>query len=108
MRLYGFSGLGRFAVWRQSFYAGALVLTKSRIYGNSHCSVVLDIPLADEPMRKIEVSVDEEGRLDVTFEASDFIPAKGWIRLRFKTPQAHLFLDALQPFLKQPEKTQSA
>lgn len=103
MTLHGFSGMGRFASCRKSFFAGALVLTKTRFYGNAHLNVILNIPLQDPHIRKIDVSAEAGECLDIHFEAPDFIPAKGQVHLRFKTPQARQFLEALQPFLAPPD-----
>ena len=99
MTLRGFSGMGRSASWRMKPFAASLVLTKSRIYANSHFSVVLDIPLSDGHMHRIDVTATDRGRLEIAFNAADFLPAKGRIGLRFHTPQARAFLAALQPFL---------
>jgi hypothetical protein len=107
MTLYKFRGMGSYASWRKSLFPGALVLTKSRLFGNSFSRVVLNIPLSDEHIRKIAVSVNKKGHLDIVFSASDFMPATGKIRLTFKTPQAGLFLDALQPFLKPPDSPEA-
>lgn len=101
MTFINFRGMGRLALWRKTFFAGALVLTKSRVYANSFFNVIMDIQLADDHMKKISVVLDEaRGRLEVTFDAADFIPATGHIRLGFKCSQSRQFFDALQPFLK--------
>ena len=96
MTLRNFSGMGQYASRRWTAFTAALVLTKSRLYGNSFFREVIDIPLKDEHLRKIVVNVDEKGRLNIAFEASDFMPATGHVQLRFKTSQAQSFLDALQ------------
>lgn len=101
---YHFRGPGRFSTWRKECYAGALVLTKTRIYANSHRSVVLDLPLTEAWIQKIAISGDHK-KLDITFDASDFLAAKGRLRLRFKTPQGQRFLEALQPLLEASGRT---
>jgi hypothetical protein len=103
MTLVGFSGMGRCSSWRIRPFAGALVLTKTRLYANSHMRVVVDIPLADSHMHCLEVSANDRGRLEIDFNAADFIPAKGKIRLRFHTPQAQAYLQELTPFLGLPD-----
>ncbi len=80
-------------VWLRS----CIVLTKKRFFATAYTKLAIDVPLADERFRKMEFTVEDDGRLLVTFDASLFQPTwSGTLEYRFVTGHASQFATAIQ------------
>ena len=92
-----FRAPGQYSNWRRQWYTASLALTEVRLLGRRHSQTIIDVPLADERIRRMQFSVEEGETLLVAFDAALFhADWSGKIEYRFRTPQAQLFLDKLR------------
>ncbi len=78
-----------------------VVLTGKRLLAFKGSSPIIDVPLTDERLRRMEFSVEGEKTLLVAFDANLFQPDwSGAIEYRFKTANAREFLQKLSEMTK--------
>lgn len=91
-----FRGPGQFKLWAKKGMIGWLVLTKKQLcmYGNVG---VLNINIPREQFAKVTATVENLSHLQIKIEIGDFEPNySGEITLRFKTPTAQQWVNALR------------
>ena len=81
---------------RKNGFVGSVVLTQVRLIAFAFSKVIVNVPLEDPRFGKLRFALEADDRLCISFEASDFhTDRSGTIELRFRTPQARLFLERL-------------
>jgi hypothetical protein len=92
-----FRAPGRHANWRRVWYRASIALTGLRLVAMQESQPLIDVPLADERIRRMQFSLEKEDTLLVAFDASLFHQDwSGKIEYRFRTEQAQAFLDKLR------------
>jgi hypothetical protein len=92
-----FSSPGRRSNWRRQWVTASIVLTKQRLAGLTYSSLAINVPLADERIRALSFTLENNGALCVGFDVSLFHPDwSGTIEYRFKTPEASHLVELLQ------------
>ena len=72
--------------------AGSLVVTRIRFAAFGWSQPIVNLPLEDEYLAKLQVTLPDQKTLSIRFEAGDFDPNQsGKIEIRFTTPKAALF-----------------
>ena len=88
-----FRGGGRVSNWKRRWFGGAIILTKKRIIGYHIRNRIMDVPLDDPRLKKMEFALEEPETLAVAFDADLFQPDwKGRIEYRFRTSFANQIL----------------
>ena len=96
--LKNFRAPGRYHHYKGSFFAGSLVLTEQRFAAFDFSKPLVNIPLHDDRLRALEISVPREGVLEVQFDPSVFdLQASGSVRVRYSTDTALTYLERLRP-----------
>jgi len=81
---------------RRAGFTGFLALTRKRMVGYAYGRRLLHVPFDSPRLRDLDVKLIGPDRLEIAFEASDFQDRmSGRVRLRFTTPRAGEFLEAL-------------
>jgi hypothetical protein len=89
-----FHSPGRYSSWRRQWYTTAIAFTEIRLVALRVSKPIINVPLTDERIRKLEVSVEKEDTLCIAFDPSLFHDDwSGRIEYRFRTPQAQAFLN---------------
>jgi hypothetical protein len=92
-----FRAPGKAFSWKRQGFAGSIIVTKTRIVGLAYSKFLINAPLSDERLRKMQFSVETNGALRVAFDAALFhTDWSGEIEYRFKTPEAQHLVDLLQ------------
>ena len=92
-----FHAPGKYSAWRRQWFTGCIILTQVRLVSLQSLSTAIDVPLADERIRRLQISVEREGTLLVAFDPSLFHPGwSGTIEYRFRTTEAEAFLEKLR------------
>lgn len=92
-----FRAPGRYSNWRRQWYTASIALTETRLVGLRFSQTIIDVPLADERLRRMQFSLEESGALLVAFDAGLFHQDwSGKIEYRFRTEQAPAFLNQLR------------
>jgi len=104
-----FKAPGRRESWRRIWFGGAIALNGSRIIALSGTrfttgialtddgGCLINVPLADDRFRLMNISLDKPDRLLVAFDASLFhADWSGQLEYRFRTPQAQHLLEAIK------------
>lgn len=92
-----FRSPGRRSHWRRTWYPSSLVLTKQRVLALAYSNPIIDVPLTDERLRRMQFTREEGDRLSVAFDASLFHDDwSGTIEYRFRTPLASRFIELLR------------
>ena len=92
-----FRSPGRYSNWRRQWYTASIVLTRTRLLAFRYASEIINLPLADERLRRLQVSLEEGDTLCISFDPSIFHDDwSGTIEYRFRTPQAQAFIEALR------------
>jgi hypothetical protein len=92
-----FRAPGKAFSWKRQGFAGSIVLTKTRIVGLAYSKFLINAPLSDERLRKMNFSVKSNGALCVAFDAALFhADWSGTIEYRFKTEEAQRLVELLQ------------
>lgn len=96
-----FRSPGRRSNWRRTWYPSSLVLTKTRLLALAYSNTIIDVPLADERLRRMRFTQEGGDRLAVAFDPSLFHDDwSGGIEYRFRTPDAARFLELLRASLR--------
>jgi hypothetical protein len=96
-----FRAPGRYSNWKRRWLTGGLVLTDQRLVLLKYATPVVNITLADERFRRIQVSTEAEDRLLLAFTPDLFLEnSSGNIEWRFRTRQARKIADALNGQMK--------
>ncbi|MDT4965377.1 MAG: hypothetical protein QOJ64_114 [Acidobacteriota bacterium] len=92
-----FRSPGRYANWRRQWYTASIALTQTRMVGLRFSQLIINVPLADERIRKMDFSLETSGALLVAFDAGLFHQDwSGKIEYRFRTTYGQAFLDKLR------------
>ena len=91
-----FRAPGRRHSWKRSWFTGSLVITGNRFAAFAFSKAIVNVPLDDDRMSELRVSIDGEATLCVQFDPSAFHEDwSGTLECRFSTPLARLFLERL-------------
>jgi len=91
-----FRAPGRIHSYRKSAFAGSIVITELRFAAFALWRPLINVPLDDERLELLELSVPREGLLCVKFDAGAFLDDwKGSVECRFSTSSARMFLSRL-------------
>ncbi len=92
-----YSAPGKSFSKKRSWFIGSLVITQKRVVAFAFFQRLLNIPFEDPLISKLNVAVEDDKCLCLSFDASDFYPDRsGTIECRFITSQALLFQERLQ------------
>jgi hypothetical protein len=87
---------GSYASWRRQWFSACIALTTQRILALRYGSPIINVPLADERLPRMQFSVEGSETLLVRFDAGLFHNDwSGTIEYRLRTDQAAAFLEAL-------------
>ena len=88
---------GRYHSYKKSILAGSLVLTEKRFAAFAFSKPLINLPLHDDRLRSLEVSVPREGVLEVKFDPSVFdLQTSGSVECRYYTDNALTYLERVQ------------
>ena len=88
---------GRYSGLRKVGIVASIVLTEKRFAAYRRETPLINVPPSDERLKKMHFSVEPNGALMATFDASLFHDDwAGQIEYRFKTPQASTFVEKLK------------
>ena len=91
-----FRSPGRRASWKKSAFSGAIALTKARLLALQFSSPVINVPLDDDRLPQMQVSVEGEDKILIGFNANVFHNDwSGTLEYRFRTKHAAAFLKNL-------------
>jgi hypothetical protein len=80
---------GKYANWRRQWFSACIALTNERLLALQYGSPIINVPLADERLQRMEFSVEGSDTLLVRFDVGLFHDNwSGAIEYRFRTPQA--------------------
>jgi hypothetical protein len=93
-----FRAPGRRYSYRKNWFTGSLVITEIRFAGFAFGKPVINVPLDGPHLGKLDCELERRGTvLRAAFDSSDFHDDwSGDIEVRFRTPQAPLFLERLR------------
>ena len=92
-----FRAPGKYSAWRRQWFTGCIILTKVRLVSLQSLSQAIDVPLTDERIRNMQISVEKEDTLLIAFDPSLFHPDwSGTIEYRFRTTEAEAFVEKLR------------
>lgn len=92
-----FRSPGRYTNWRRQWYTASIALTQTRLLGLRFSQTIINVPLADERIGKMNFSLETSGALLVAFDAGLFHQDwSGKIEYRFRTMYGQAFLDKLR------------
>lgn len=95
-----FRSPGRYHWYKRAGFAGSIVVTKTRFAAFMFSRAIINVPLDDERLGLLDVSVPEEGTLRVAFDATSFHEDwTGSVECRFRTANAAEALDTVQGVL---------
>jgi hypothetical protein len=87
---------GAYSAWRKVGLIATVALTNKSLIALNGSKPVIDVPLDDERLKKMRVSVDGE-KLLIAFDADLFQPTwSGQLEYRFKTEAAWKFVEGLK------------
>lgn len=92
-----FRAPGRFHSYKNSRFAGSVVFTELRFAAFAFSRPIINVPVNDDRLNLLDLSVPKEGVLRIKFDAGAF--HQGWqgsVECRFATPSARLFLERLK------------
>ena len=91
-----FSSPGRRSNWKRQWVTASIVLTKRRLVALTFSGIAINVPLADDRIRAMNFTLENDGALSVAFDASLFHSDwSGTIEYSFKTSEATRFLGML-------------
>lgn len=84
--------------YRKNWFTGSLVITEIRFAGFAFSKPVINVPLDAPHLGKLDCALErDDSVLRAAFDASEFHDEwSGDIEVRFRTPQAPLFLERLR------------
>ena len=92
-----FRAPGRRYSFRRNWFSGSLVITKKHFLGFSYFREIIGIPLDDKLMKELDVKLENENILLISFDVSVFHEGwKGEIEYRYSFPQAGDFFNRLK------------
>ena len=92
--LRNFRAPGRIHSLKKSILVGSLVITGQRFAGFAFSKPLINIPLHDDRLRALELSVPSDGLLRIVFDASVFdLQQSGTVKCRYHTGHALEFLE---------------
>ena len=87
----------RYANWKRQWYTASIALTETRLVGLRFSQLIVNVPLADERIRKMNCSLEASGTFLVAFDASLFHQDwSGKIEYRFRTDYVQALQDKLR------------
>jgi hypothetical protein len=87
---------GKYSNWQRQWFSACLALTNDRLLALRYGSPIINVPLADERLQRMQFSVEGSETLLVRFDAGLFHDDwSGTIEYRLRTDQAAAFLEAL-------------
>jgi hypothetical protein len=87
---------GRFHGYKKSIFAGSLVLTEQRFAGFAFSKPVINIPLHDDRLHALEMSVPRDRILEIRFDPAVFdLQRSGSVECRFHTENALNYLERI-------------
>ncbi|MGB7922588.1 MAG: hypothetical protein WCF57_05030 [Pyrinomonadaceae bacterium] len=87
----------RYANWKRQWYTASIVLTELRLVALRFSQTIINVPLADERIRRMNFSLEASGALLAAFDAALFHQDwSGKIEYRFRTEYGPIFLDKLR------------
>lgn len=91
-----FRAPGKRFTWRKQWFTGCIALTKLRLVALQYSSQAINVPLNDERIRRLRISIEGEETLLISFDPGLFhADWSGTMEYRFHTPQARAFLERL-------------
>jgi len=94
--LRNFRAPGRIHNYKNTIFAGSLVVTEQRFAGFAFSKPLINVPLHDDRLRALELSVPRDGLLCISFDPSVFdIERSGSVECRFRTENAMTFLERI-------------
>lgn len=88
------------SAWRRQWFTRSIILTKARLVSLQSLSQAIDVPLTDERIHSMRISVEKEGTLLIAFDPSLFHPDwSGTIEYRFRTTEAEAFAAKLRELI---------
>ena len=85
---------GRIHSYRKSVLAGSLVITGQRFAGFAFSKPLINIPLHDDRLRSLDISVPSDELLRISFDAGVFdLQRSGTVECRYHTRHASEFLE---------------
>jgi hypothetical protein len=92
-----FSAPGKRFLWKRQGFAASIALTKERLVAIAFSNFLINVPLTDERIHKLNYSVGSNGAWFVKFDASLFhADWSGTIEYRFKTDEAQRLMELLR------------
>ena len=92
-----FRAPGKRYSYRRNGVVASVVMTKIRFAVFNFGTPFVNLPLERAQLDKINLAIDEKGRLTVSFDAADFYPnATGTVSGRFATEKARDFLRRME------------
>ena len=92
-----FRAPGKYAAWRRQWFTGSIILTQVRLVSVISLSQAIDVPLADERIRRMRFTVEKASTLLIAFDPSLFNPGwSGTMEYRFRTTEAEAFVEKLR------------
>lgn len=94
---HDFHAPGKRFAWRKVAFTGAIALTKSRLLALQYSNPAINVPFADERFKKLNVTLEGEDRLLISFDPSMFHDDwSGRMEYRFRTENASAFLKIIR------------
>lgn len=88
---------GKYFLWKRVWFIGSIVLTQNRLTAYAYSKTLLNVPLQDSRIKKLNLSVEKNEKLLIAFSASEFNPEQsGQIEYRFNTPLAEKLIESLR------------
>jgi len=92
-----FRAPGKYSSWRRQWFTGSIILTQVRLVSVISLSQAIDVPLADERIRRMRFTVEKASTLLIAFDPSLFNPGwSGTMEYRFRTTEAEAFVEKLR------------
>ncbi len=87
----------RYANWRRQWYTASIALTQARLVGLRFSQIIINVPLTDKRIGKMNFSLETSGALLAAFDAGLFRQDwSGKVEYRFRTMYGQAFLDKLR------------
>jgi len=96
-----FRAPGKYFSWKKQAFVGSVVVTNVRLVALMYANFAVNVPVTDERIRKLQISVEGSDRLLIVFDPSLFHENwSGTIEYRFRTPQAGDMLKWIQDLIQ--------
>lgn len=87
---------GRYHSWKRNWFTGCIVLTEQTFAAFALTKPLIYVPLNHDNFSEFGCTIEKGGTLFVQYDASAFNEnGSGTIECRFRTSQAHVFLERL-------------